>query len=82
MLQVEKCLVYHNTSAGTSKESVPMTEGRDLWWDGEIPQQDSEAAVEWMDSEDPLFLLYTSGSTGKPKGVLHSTGRAHAIIIE
>jgi acetyl-CoA synthetase len=29
---------------------------------------------EWMDAEDPLFILYTSGSTGKPKGVLHTTG--------
>lgn len=28
---------------------------------------------EWMDAEDPLFILYTSGSTGKPKGVLHTT---------
>uniref|UniRef100_A0A9J8BKD2 acetate--CoA ligase n=1 Tax=Cyprinus carpio carpio TaxID=630221 RepID=A0A9J8BKD2_CYPCA len=27
---------------------------------------------EWMDSEDPLFILYTSGSTGKPKGVVHT----------
>lgn len=26
--------------------------------------------VEWMDAEDPLFLLYTSGSTGKPKVLL------------
>ena len=23
---------------------------------------------EWMDAEDPLFILYTSGSTGRPKG--------------
>ena len=30
--------------------------------------------MEWVDSEDPLFVLYTSGSTGKPKGVLHTTG--------
>jgi acetyl-CoA synthetase len=26
--------------------------------------------VEWVDAEDPLFLLYTSGSTGKPKVVI------------
>ncbi len=33
-----------------------------------------ECATEWMDSEDPLFILYTSGSTGKPKGVVHHCG--------
>lgn len=32
-----------------------------------------ECECEWMDAEDPLFILYTSGSTGKPKGVLHTT---------
>lgn len=26
-----------------------------------------EFEPEWMDAEDPLFILYTSGSTGKPK---------------
>ena len=40
-----------------------------------FPANPAECAVEWMHSEDPLFLLYTSGSTGKPKGVLHSTGQ-------
>ena len=29
---------------------------------------------EWLDAEDPLFMLYTSGSTGRPKGVLHTCG--------
>ena len=28
----------------------------------------------YMDAEDPLFILYTSGSTGKPKGVVHTCG--------
>jgi acetyl-CoA synthetase len=32
--------------------------------------------LEWLDAEDPLFMLYTSGSTGKPKGVLHTTGES------
>ncbi|CAJ0941981.1 unnamed protein product, partial [Mesorhabditis belari] len=32
-----------------------------------------DSPVEWMDAEDPLFILYTSGSTGKPKGILHTT---------
>lgn len=26
-----------------------------------------ECEPEWLDGEDPLFILYTSGSTGKPK---------------
>ncbi len=33
----------------------------------------NQCEPEWMDAEDPLFILYTSGSTGKPKGVLHNT---------
>ena len=42
-------------------------------WQDVVPGQSDCSDVEWMDAEDPLFLLYTSGSTGKPKGVLHTT---------
>ncbi|KAK9868885.1 hypothetical protein WJX84_012115 [Apatococcus fuscideae] len=72
--EVKKCLVCHNASSGSGKEVTHMKDGRDVWWDTEIPSQKPESEVEWVHSEDPLFLLYTSGSTGKPKGVLHSTG--------
>ncbi len=48
--------------------------GRDVWYHEAVAQTAADCPVEWMDAEDPLFILYTSGSTGKPKGVLHTTG--------
>ncbi|KAF2359036.1 AMP-dependent synthetase/ligase [Trinorchestia longiramus] len=47
---------------------------RDVNWEIETASCSSECPVEWLDCEDPLFMLYTSGSTGKPKGVLHTVG--------
>ncbi len=66
---IEKVIVVKRTGY-----QVPMQDGRDLWWDDLIAKADPVCECEWMDSEDPLFILYTSGSTGKPKGVLHTTG--------
>jgi len=56
------------------KIKCDWTEGRDLWWHDEMAKVSADCEPEWMDSEDPLFILYTSGSTGKPKGVMHTTG--------
>ncbi|KAG6400638.1 hypothetical protein SASPL_137479 [Salvia splendens] len=70
---VDVCLTYANESALT-KESTKWVEGRDVWWQDIISKYPNSCDVEWVDAEDPLFLLYTSGSTGKPKGVLHTTG--------
>jgi acetyl-CoA synthetase len=53
---------------------VPMQSGRDVWWHETMQSASPDCEPEWLDSEDPLFILYTSGSTGKPKGVLHTTG--------
>jgi acetyl-CoA synthetase len=47
---------------------------RDIWYHEAVAAVSDDCEPEWMDSEDPLFILYTSGSTGKPKGVLHTTG--------
>jgi acetyl-CoA synthetase len=55
---------------------IAFEAGKDLWWHELMADKDLPlyCEPEWMDAEDPLFILYTSGSTGKPKGVLHTTG--------
>ncbi|KAL0742183.1 hypothetical protein Bca4012_083696 [Brassica carinata] len=72
-VSVDICLTYDNPSA-TTRESTKWQTGRDVWWQDVVPKYPTSCEVEWVDAEDPLFLLYTSGSTGKPKGVLHTTG--------
>ena len=66
---IDKVFVVKRTSA-----DIQMKLSRDLWWHEEMLNISSSCKPEWMDSEDPLFILYTSGSTGTPKGVLHTTG--------
>jgi acetyl-CoA synthetase len=67
-------LVHTVLVAKRTGVACAMKEGRDRWLASEMTQQRAYCPVEWMDSEDPLFVLYTSGSTGKPKGQLHTTG--------
>ena len=65
---IKTVIVYKRTGS-----AVPMTAGRDQWWDDAVKGQADTCEPEWVDAEHPLFILYTSGSTGKPKGVQHST---------
>ncbi|MBU0716939.1 MAG: acetate--CoA ligase [Planctomycetes bacterium] len=71
-VNVRTCIVYERV--GPEKIKINMKKGRDSWWHEDMKKASPDCKPEWMDAEDPLFILYTSGSTGKPKGVLHTTG--------
>ncbi|OQW51576.1 MAG: acetyl-coenzyme A synthetase [Proteobacteria bacterium SG_bin7] len=72
-LSVSHCIVVKRMTKG-APQNIPFNKNTDVWWHEIVEKQNSVCEPEWMDAEDPLYILYTSGSTGKPKGVLHTTG--------
>ena len=66
---VEHVVVFRRTGA-----SVPMRDGRDLWWHDLVEDASTECEPARCNAEDVLYLLHTSGTTAKPKAAQHTTG--------
>lgn len=66
---VKNVLVIKRTGA-----KIEWNNGRDIWYHEMMKDASPECETEWLNAEDPLYILYTSGSTGRPKGALHTLG--------
>ncbi|MDA8071546.1 MAG: acetate--CoA ligase [Actinomycetota bacterium] len=64
---VEHVVVVRRTGA-----PVPMTPGRDRYYDELLAATDRLAPPVAMEANDPGFIIYTSGTSAKPKGLVHS----------
>ena len=48
-----------------------MLKWNELSWEEEMSRAPAQCEIEWVDLEDPLYLLYTYSPAGQPKGVVH-----------
>jgi acetyl-CoA synthetase len=73
---VEKVVVHRR-----GPEAPSMKKGRDIYWPDFLALGEGESdAVEWVESNDPAFILATSGTTAKPKLAVHTQGGYQVYI--
>ncbi len=65
---IEQVVVYRRAGL-----PIAWHDQRDTYWEAFTADLPAQCEPEWVNAEDPLFILYTSGSTGTPKGVQHSS---------
>lgn len=53
---------------------VGMRAGRDRCLSEAMAEQRAEAPIEWMDCEEPLFVVDRAGAVGRSKDLVHPTG--------
>jgi len=61
--------VEHVILVGAGKSKL---KAREWSWEEECSLASSRCELEWVDLEDPLYLIYTFGASGELKGVIHA----------
>ncbi len=62
-------------------EPPTMTAGRDMYWEQFLALGTGKSdEVEWLESNEPAFILATSGTTAKPKLAVHTHGGYQVYI--
>ena len=70
-------VVVHRRGA----DAPPMVSGRDIYWHDFIALGAGQSAeVEWVESNEPAYILATSGTTAKPKLAVHTQGGYQVYI--
>ena len=70
-------VVVHRRGA----DEAHMDPTRDLYWTDFLALGDGKSSdVEWLESNEPVFIIATSGTTAKPKLVVHTHGGYQVFI--
>ena len=74
--QVAKVVVHRRGS-----DEPPMKQGRDIYWPEFLELGEGQSTeVEWLESNEPAYILATSGTTAKPKLAVHTHGGYQVYI--